>query len=73
MELYTAQERFALPAAGTCRVDESSQEKPCVVYVLRIGNKALRSPQTPTVFFSGTLHGNERVGPTATVGISRWI
>ncbi len=32
------------------------------------GNKQMRNAQTPTVFFSGALHGDERVGTTATTG-----
>jgi hypothetical protein len=34
------------------------------------GNKQMRNAQTPTVFFSGALHGDERVGTTATTGFS---
>ena len=40
---------------------------------VRAGNKAMRTAETPTVFFSGTLHGNERVGPTATTEFATWL
>ena len=43
-------------------MDATAIDKPCDVYVVHVGNKALRNAETPTVFLSGALHGDERVG-----------
>lgn len=65
LEVYTTQQRFNLRSAGECEV--AGQKQPCYVYVMRLGNQAKISASTPEVFLSGELHGNERIGPTATV------
>ena len=49
-----------------CNVPLPSDQK-AQVYVLVLGNQLLRTATTPEVFLSGTVHGNERVGPTAVV------
>jgi len=39
-----------------------------IMLMWEAGNNQTRTAQTPTVFFSGALHGDERVGTTATTG-----
>ena len=73
VEVYTTRERFGLPTADTCQMDASGPLQACDVYVLHVGNKALRTETTPAVFFSGTLHGDERVGPTTTLEFATWL
>lgn len=64
VEVTTAQERYGLPSAGTCKSGE-----PCKQYIVHVTNFATYDADVgrPEVFFSGELHGDERVGPTATV------
>jgi len=68
VEVYDAQTRYGLPSPGSCGSD------PCKQYVLRITNEAtLPDPDRPEVFFSGELHGNERVGPTTMMEFARLL
>ena len=62
VEVYTAQERFGLNSVGNC-----GSTGACMVHVLEIRNPVTADEHTPEVFYSGTIHGNERVGPTAVV------
>lgn len=64
---YTAQEKYNLPTAGKCG------DKPCKQWVVVVGNKAKHVASTPELFFSGALHGNERVGPTAVVELVEFL
>ncbi len=66
---YTAQERYGLPSPGKCG------EELCEQWVLHITDHESydRDLERPEVFFSGTLHGNERVGPTVTVELAELL
>jgi hypothetical protein len=64
---YTAQDKYNLPTAGKCG------DKPCKQWVFVVGNKAKHVASTPELFFSGALHGNERVGPTAVVELVEFL
>jgi hypothetical protein len=77
--LYTAQESFGLPAAGSssdCSFDTSLG---CQNYYLTIVDSTAHPSNSesaqylPDVFLSGALHGNERVGPTATLETAKLI
>ncbi|GBG32166.1 Carboxypeptidase D [Hondaea fermentalgiana] len=69
VELYDAQARYNLPSPGRC-----GSHGNCKQYVLRITNEAtLPEPERPEVFFSGELHGNERVGPTTLMEFARLL
>eukprot|EP00164_Ancoracysta_twista_P001425 GFYU01001856.1.p1 GENE.GFYU01001856.1~~GFYU01001856.1.p1 ORF type:complete len:640 (+),score=121.21 GFYU01001856.1:26-1945(+) len=57
VEWYNLQEMYDLPSAGDCGGKE------CVHYLARITNEKLLTEDTPEVFLSGALHGNERLGP----------
>lgn len=48
----------------------------CSQYVAVITNNAtlaLEEGERPEVFFSGAVHGNERVGPTSTVEFAKLL
>jgi len=62
----------ACPTFGTC----GSASEPCRQYVAVVTNNGtlhLEGGERPEVFFSGAVHGNERVGPTATVEFARLL
>jgi len=65
VDIYTTQQKYGLSSAGKCYIN--GPDKDCDVWVIRITNKLKFTQNTPQVFFSGTLHGNERVGPTTVV------
>ena len=56
--LSTIDSMFGLGSQGVCG------DAPCQQHVMRIG---CTSPSLPHVFVSGALHGDERLGPVATV------
>ena len=56
--LSTIDSMFGLGSQGMCG------DVPCQQHVMRIG---CTSPSLPHVFVSGALHGDERLGPVATV------
>jgi hypothetical protein len=57
--MYDAQERYGLMSPGSC-----GGNTPCKSHVVRITNHATLPDETrPQVFFSGALHGDERIGP----------
>ncbi len=59
VQVFDAQSRYKLPSPGRCGA------RACLMYVLKITNeKTLPDASRPEVFFSGEVHGNERVGPT---------
>ena len=59
IELTDAQTEYGLASPGSC------QGEPCKHWIVRLGNRSLHNEDTPEVFFSGALHGDERVGPNA--------
>ena len=70
----TSQDKFGLPRAGSasdCPHDEGAPG--CLNYILTIQDYTVHpvgsesSNRLPTVLWSGELHGDERVGPTATI------
>ena len=71
VELFSAQDRWGLPNPGSCEKEGGGGSAPCEVWVLRLTNeKTLPEPARPEVFFSGALHGNERVGPNAVMELA---
>ncbi len=71
ISVTTAQEAYGLPTAGTrndCPFDEG---KGCLNYMFTIQDFVSHPPGSessnnlPEVFWSGCVHGNERVGPTS--------
>jgi hypothetical protein len=72
VELYTSQDRYGLPRAGGANdCPFEAEHDGCSNYVLIIQDKVAHphdsesSRRLPEVLWSGNVHGNERVGPTA--------
>jgi hypothetical protein len=67
--LWSTQQRYGLPSVGSC------QGTPCMNWVLELTvHETLdNDPDRPDVLISGALHGDERVGPTATLELARWL
>lgn len=69
--LATSQEKYGLPAAGGIDDCPFYPEKGCPNYIVTIQDfvthpeSSETSELLPEVFWSGCLHGNERVGPTS--------
>lgn len=58
-----SQDEFGVPSPGTC-----GPGTPCKQWFIRITNEATllaAAGDRPQVFFSGCLHGDERIGPTS--------
>lgn len=69
VRLWTTQQRYGLPSVGTC------EGTPCMNWVLELTEQAtlVDDPDRPDVLVSGALHGDERVGPTVTLELARWL
>lgn len=67
LEVYTAQERFGVTGGEEyLKCDRDGKKEPCQQYILHITDRStLPDQDRPEVFFSGALHGDERVGPIA--------
>lgn len=77
-QVYTAQDLYQLPNAGECKSDKAKattakedvnnkDTDKCKQYIVEVGNFNKLDKSAPQVFYSGALHGNERIGPTAVV------
>ena len=73
LQVTTSQEKYGLPAAGGDSDCPFYDAKGCPNYILEIQDYTVHPPDSyssnhlPEVFWSGCLHGDERVGPTATI------
>ena len=67
--LWSTQRRYGLPSVGSCH------GTPCMNWVLELtAHETLANdPARPDVLISGALHGDARVGPTATLELARWL
>jgi hypothetical protein len=76
LQLTTSQSRYGLSRAGGANDCPFEEGNGCSNFVLTIQNFVAHpegsdsSNRLPEVFWSGTLHGDERVGPTAVVEAS---
>ncbi|EQC26892.1 hypothetical protein SDRG_15315 [Saprolegnia diclina VS20] len=70
VDLFVAQDRYNLPYPPELQCEEVNAPAPCKQYVLRITNESTLTADRPQVFFSGALHGDERVGPQATIELA---
>lgn len=57
VQVSDAQSKYRLGSAGSCGSEQ------CKQYYVQLGKRSMFDQDTPEVFFAGTLHGNERVGP----------
>jgi hypothetical protein len=70
VDVTSAQEAFGLESPGQCKTLAGNMEG-CQGLIVRLTNEAtLPEPGRPEVFFSGCLHGDEQVGPIATVELA---
>ena len=78
LHVTTSQERYGLPSAGTiddCPFlkDDDKNHQGCPNWILELQDytvhpvESTSSQELPAVIWSGCLHGDERVGPTATM------
>jgi hypothetical protein len=59
MELTTAQSLYKIPnPLGLCN------DQPCSNFIVFLGNKLKMTKESPQMFISCALHGDEKVGPT---------
>ncbi|CAK4631861.1 hypothetical protein LEN26_016566 [Aphanomyces euteiches] len=71
VDLFVAQEVYDLPYPDElmCAEDDVGTV-PCKQYVMRITNESTMNADRPEVFFSGALHGDERIGPQAAIELA---
>ncbi|TMW63577.1 hypothetical protein Poli38472_002518 [Pythium oligandrum] len=72
IRVFIAQEKYNLPYPKelTCVEDDETQKLvPCKHFVVHLTNHSTLDthPERPEVFFSGALHGDERIGPITTM------
>lgn len=75
VKVETAQKKYDLKAVGSCPGVPHEQCLQHIVTLTNLTSLALETPHVrrPQIFISGTLHGNEWVGPTATVAAAEWM
>ena len=71
VDLFVAQEVYDLPYPDElmCAEDDVGTV-PCKHYVMRITNESTMNADRPEVFYSGALHGDERIGPQAVIELA---
>eukprot|EP00920_Eleutheroschizon_duboscqi_P016962 GHVT01040356.1.p1 GENE.GHVT01040356.1~~GHVT01040356.1.p1 ORF type:complete len:1529 (-),score=184.74 GHVT01040356.1:1739-6325(-) len=47
--------------------------KDCEIPIIHLATKETLRPSTPEIFFSGTVHGNERIGPNAALELALFL
>ena len=72
--LSTTQALYGLPTAGECG-DASGNRAPCQNFILEITNRTSLAADRdrPEILISGALHGDERIGPSTALALSRWL
>ncbi|CAE8625383.1 unnamed protein product [Polarella glacialis] len=72
VETFIAQEVFPeiLPDGKSWATCEG---EPCKTLIVRIANKKLLTNSTPEVFFSGALHGDEKIGPISVTELAAFL
>jgi hypothetical protein len=66
IHISTAHSLFSLPQVGLC----GQLQIPCDIFIVEIANFSSLSIDTPQVYFSGEIHGDERVGPTTLIELA---
>lgn len=73
-EVFTVQDKYGLPQRSELKCVRSGVSGPCLHYVIKITDEStLPDPSRPEVFFSGALHGDERVGPQSVVALAELL
>lgn len=73
VEVGSAQDNYGVASPGLCGKISKTDE--CKQWYIRITNENTYTEpsERPEVFFSGSLHGNERVGPTTVMEFARLL
>eukprot|EP00923_Selenidium_pygospionis_P055285 GHVN01096385.1.p1 GENE.GHVN01096385.1~~GHVN01096385.1.p1 ORF type:complete len:1213 (+),score=232.61 GHVN01096385.1:264-3902(+) len=71
VDVTTAQERY--PDVNLTAKFFTCGQQPCETLIVQLGHRPSLSQTTPEVFFSGALHGDERVGPNALTELSVFL
>jgi hypothetical protein len=73
-EVFTVQDKYGLPSRSELQCTRNGVKSACQHYVIKITDEAsLPDPGRPEVFFSGALHGDERVGPQSVVALAELL
>ncbi|TMW65360.1 hypothetical protein Poli38472_008002 [Pythium oligandrum] len=74
VDVFSAQDRYGLPLRTELMCTRNGVSEPCRHYVIKITDEStLPDPQRPEVFFSGALHGDERVGPQSVTALAELL
>lgn len=80
IRLYSAQQIFLLPHVGNCTQFYSAEDTtevpvPCTIWVVELSNFTTLPdhPTRPEVLVSGLLHGDEVIGPHATIAFLEYM
>lgn len=80
LRIYSAQDRFSLPHVGNCselvdHTDAVGAPAPCTIWVVELSNfdTLPSNPSRPEWIASGTLHGDEVVGPITTLAFIEYL
>jgi len=69
VRVSSANLEYGLPRVGTC----GSKNLPCETLMLHITDHSTLVSTRPQVFFSGEIHGDERIGPVAVIEFARLL
>ncbi len=65
--LETAQEKYKLPyPGGKCKIANKA-ETHCPHYIVTLTNKKISDKDKHQIYISGSVHGDERIGPSASI------
>jgi len=75
IDTWIAQDEFPeiLPAGPKSKWASCGSSGTCKTLIVRIANRAKLTDTTPEVFFSGALHGNERLGPLVVTELAGFL
>ncbi|POM72898.1 Hypothetical protein PHPALM_10320 [Phytophthora palmivora] len=73
-EVFSVQDKYDLPKHKELNCTRNNETVPCEQYVIKITDETtLPDPERPELIFSGSLHGNERVGPQVVVALAELL
>lgn len=80
LRIYSAQDRFSLPHVGNCselvdHTESVGRSVPCTIWVAELSNfdTLPKEPTRPEWIVSGTLHGDEVVGPITVLAFIEYM
>ncbi|ETO58503.1 hypothetical protein F444_23123 [Phytophthora nicotianae P1976] len=73
-EVFSVQDKYGLPKYSEVNCTRNNETVPCEQYVIKITDEeTLPDPERPELIFSGSVHGNERVGPQVLVALAELL